>query len=115
MKEKNISDMKIMAWFLKPYWFQAVFLFTVLFIYASLETLSVGALYPLVSKILSGADSTAQYAGKILEYLDSVSGLLPINAPIRYITPFGWLVVPDVKWTDSRSLSSTSHRGSHVE
>jgi subfamily B ATP-binding cassette protein MsbA len=79
MKEKNISDLKIMAWFLKPYWFQAVFLFTVLFIYASLETLSVGALYPFVSNILSGADSTAQYAGKILEYLDSVSALLPIS------------------------------------
>ena len=73
MKEKNISDLKIMAWFLKPYWFQAVFLFTVLFIYASLETLSVGALYPFVSNILSGADSTAQYAGKIRFSLGAVA------------------------------------------
>jgi len=75
----KVNDLSIMAWFLKPYRFQAVFLFTLLFIYASLETLSVGALYPFVSKILSGADSTVQYGGKILEYLDSVSALLPVS------------------------------------
>lgn len=79
MQEKNISDMKIMVWFLKPYWLRAFFVFLFLFIYAFLETLSVGALYPFVSNILSKAAPTAQYGGKILEYLDSVAALLPVS------------------------------------
>ncbi len=58
---------------------KAFFAFLLLFIYALLETLSVGALYPFLSRILSQADSAAQYGGKILEYLDSVSTLLPVS------------------------------------
>ncbi|MCX5811475.1 MAG: ABC transporter ATP-binding protein [Proteobacteria bacterium] len=79
MQEKDISDIRIMVWFLRPYWFKALFVFTLLFVYAFFETLSVGALYPFVSRILSKGDSTAQYGGKILEYLDSVSSLLPVD------------------------------------
>lgn len=68
-----------MVWFLKPYWLKALLVFILLFVYALLETLSVGALYPFLSRILSKADSAAQYGGKILEYLDSVSTLLPVS------------------------------------
>lgn len=76
-----MSDMKIMIWFLKPYWLQALFVFTMLFAYALIETLSVGALYPFVSRILykDNSAATAQYGGKLLEYLDSISSLLPID------------------------------------
>lgn len=77
-----MSDMQIMIWFLRPYWLRALFVFLLLFIYALLETLSVGALYPFLSRILSKADSAAQYGGKILEYLDSVSSLLPVGDPL---------------------------------
>lgn len=73
------SDLSIMVWFLKPYWLKALLVFILLFVYALLETLSVGALYPFLSRILSKADSAAQYGGKILEYLDSVSTLLPVS------------------------------------
>jgi ABC-type multidrug transport system fused ATPase/permease subunit len=79
MQLKKISDIEMMAWFLRPYWLQALFVFSLLFIYALFETLSVGALYPFVSKILSKSDSTVQYGGKILEYLDSVSAFIPIS------------------------------------
>ena len=79
MQKKHLSDMQIMIWFLRPYWLKAFFVFLLLFIYALLETLSVGALYPFLSRILSKADSAAQYGGKILEYLDSASSLLPVN------------------------------------
>lgn len=79
MPRKHLSDIQIMLWFMRPYWVKAFFIFLLLFFYALLETLSVGALYPFLSRILSKADSAAQYGGKILEYLDSVSSLLPVN------------------------------------
>jgi ATP-binding cassette, subfamily B, bacterial MsbA len=79
MQINNISDIRIMVWFLRPYWLQALFVFALLFVYAFLEMLSVGALYPFVSRILSKTETTAQYGGKILEYLDSISSLLPID------------------------------------
>jgi ATP-binding cassette, subfamily B, bacterial MsbA len=79
MQINNISDIRIMAWFLRPYWLQALFVFALLFAYAFLEMLSVGALYPFVSRILSKTETTAQYGGKILEYLDLVSALLPVD------------------------------------
>ncbi|MCX5807579.1 MAG: ABC transporter ATP-binding protein [Proteobacteria bacterium] len=79
MQINNISDLRIMVWFLRPYWLQALFVFSLLFAYAFLEMLSVGALYPFVSRILSKTETTAQYGGKILEYLDLVSALLPVD------------------------------------
>lgn len=73
------SDMKIIFWFLKPYWLQAFLVFLLLFVYAFFETLSVGALYPFLSRILSSSDLSAQYGGNILKYLDSLSTLLPFD------------------------------------
>ena len=79
MQKKQLSDIQIMVWFLRPYWLKALFVFLLLFIYALLETLSVGALYPFLSRILSKTGSAAQYGGKILEYLDSASSFLPVS------------------------------------
>jgi ABC-type multidrug transport system fused ATPase/permease subunit len=73
------NDLTIIIWFLKPYWLKAFLVFTLLFIYALLETLSVGALYPFISRIFSQTQSSVQYGGKILEYLDMISALLPVD------------------------------------
>jgi len=73
------SDLNVILWFIKPYLGRAMLLFVILFAYALFDTISVGALYPFINKILSGASGTVQYSGRILSMLEEISVKIPIN------------------------------------
>jgi len=73
------GDIRIIFWFLRPYAFPAIAVCILLFVYSLLETISIGALYPFVNKILSGSGNALNYGGKVLIWIDSVSNYIPIH------------------------------------
>ena len=87
------NDLSIIIWFLKPYWHQAFFVFLLLFVYALLDTITVGALYPFVSGILSGNTGTVQYGGRFLEILDAAASIIPYDDKLIAASIFLLIIV----------------------
>jgi ABC-type multidrug transport system fused ATPase/permease subunit len=77
---RAISDIGIVAWFLRPYLKQALFIFAMLFLYSVLETVSIGALYPFTTNILGA--SGGSYGGRMLAALERIASMLPVSDPL---------------------------------
>jgi len=76
------NDFKVIFWFLKPYKRQVFLIFLFLFIYSLLETASIGAFYPFINSVLSGSTGAINSGGKVLDCINSVVRLLPIEDKI---------------------------------
>lgn len=72
------NEYKIIFWFLKPYRLRVILIFLFLFIYTILETVSIGAFYPLLNNVLSISSTPMNSGGKILEFLNFIVKRLPI-------------------------------------
>jgi len=73
------NDFKIIFWFLKPYKSQVFFIFLCLFVFVLWETISVGAFYPFINNILSENTDKIESAGWLLDFINSVVNLLPVD------------------------------------
>lgn len=72
------NEYKIIFWFLKPYRLRVILIFLFLFIYTVLETVSIGAFYPLLNSVLSISSAPMNSGGKVLEFLNFIVKQLPI-------------------------------------
>lgn len=72
------NEYKIIFWFLKPYRLRVILIFLFLFIYTILETVSIGAFYPLLNDVLSISSTPMNSGGKVLEFLNFIVKRLPI-------------------------------------
>lgn len=72
------NEYKIIFWFLKPYRLRVILIFLFLFIYTILETVSIGAFYPLLNNVLSISSTPMNSGGKVLEFLNFIVKRLPI-------------------------------------
>lgn len=81
-EKKGAEGLYVIWWFLRPYRLQVGLVFLLLTIYAILDTLSVGAIYPFLSKILADAENPGRFGGRLLDALSSVIALLPVQDKI---------------------------------
>ncbi|MBF0540396.1 MAG: ABC transporter ATP-binding protein [Nitrospirae bacterium] len=75
------NDLKIILWFLRPYRVIVFLIFIFLFIYSILEATAIGSFYPVINSILSN-NITNDHAGKLLNFLNLLSDLLPFKEKI---------------------------------
>ena len=76
------NDIKIIRWFLRPYRAEVFLIFLLLLVCSVLETLCIGAFYPLLNNILAGSTPVVRPGGKALEILDLMVKQIPISEPI---------------------------------
>jgi ABC-type multidrug transport system fused ATPase/permease subunit len=76
------GDLKIIFWFFKSYKIKVFLIFLFLLIYSVLETISIGAFYPLLNNALSIDGSETVVGGKVLGYIGLIVKKLPVEQEI---------------------------------
>ncbi len=87
------KQFKIIFWFLRPYKLRVILIFLFLFIFTILETVSIGAFYPLLNNLLSIDGEQINTGGRVLGVITFIVRQLPISEEIIAASVFLLILV----------------------